>query len=163
MASLELVKTVTDTSVTSLDVTNVFTSSYKKYLIVLQGDITSSNSTIDMRLLDSGGSAISSNYRYGVRSQQNTSQSEQQSTSDTKFERIVYTNNTNGFGGRMFVYNPYESVYTFMSFRSFGVTSSNVNYSAGCGSLDNAASHSGFTIFDATFSTIEVDVYGVKD
>ena len=163
MASLELVKRVTDTSVTSLDVTDVFTSSYKKYLIVYQGDISSSNSTVDMRLLDSGGSAISSNYRYGVRNQENASQSEVQSTSDTKFERIVYTNNTNGFGGRMFVYNPYESVYTFMSFRSFGINSANVTYTAGGGSLDNAASHSGFTIFDATFSTIEVDVYGVKD
>lgn len=163
MASLELVKSVSGTSVTSIDVTNVFTSTYKKYLMVYQGDISSSNSTIDMRLLDSGGSAITSNYRYGVRNQELTSQSEIQSTSDTKFERIVYTHNTNNFGGRMFIYNPYESVYTFMSFRSYGINSANVTYTAGGGSLDNAATHTGLTIFDATFSTIEIDIYGVKD
>jgi len=164
IGQLELVKSVSDTSVTSIDVTDAFTASYNLYHIIVQGHITTTNSLIDLRFLDSSDTAITSGYRYGHRLQQNTSGSEQNSTSATSIESIIYVNNGDTFASRFFVYNPFSnSDYTHLTLHSQGFTSSNITNTRGGGVLTTTDQVTGFTIFDATFSNIDIDVYGIKD
>lgn len=163
MASLELVKSSSATSVTEIEVTNVFDTTYNKYLILGTGHVSSTNSVFDLQFLDSGGTAITSGYRYGSRNQEAASQSEIESTSDSKIERIVYVNNGDTFFFKLMVYNPAATQYTLVSYHSQAFNSANITNIRGGASLDNAAAHSGFKILDATFTDINIDTYGVKD
>ena len=63
--SLEFIKSGSVTGATSLSVTNCFSADYDVYKIVIRSfDIeTTTNKDLEMRFLDSGGSAVSaSNY-----------------------------------------------------------------------------------------------------
>jgi hypothetical protein len=162
MSRLQLVKSASDTSVTSIDVTNCFIDAYDVYHIVVQGHITTTNSLIDFRFLDSSSTAITSGYRYGHRNFELTSGSEPQSTSADRIDRIIYTSTGDTFAAKLFVYNPFSSsLFTHMTVQSSGFNSSNITYIKGGGTLDSTTSVTGFTIFDATFSNIDIDVYGV--
>lgn len=164
IGQLELVKSVSDTSVTSIDVTDAFTASYNLYHIIVQGHITTTNSLIDFRFLDSSNTAITSAYRYGHRNQELTTTSEPQSTSADRIDRIIYTSTGDTFAARMFVYNPFSSsLFTMMTFHSQGFNSANITNIRGGGILDSTAQVKGFTIFDATFSNIDIDVYGIRE
>lgn len=164
IGQLELVKSASDTSVTSIDVTNAFTASYNLYHIIVQGHITTTNSLIDFRFLDSSNTAITSGYRYGLRNQELTSGSEQDSTSADRISRIIYVNNGDTFAARLFVYNPFStSDYTHMTCHSQAFNSANITNIRGGGVLPTTDQVKGFTIFDATFSNIDIDVYGIKD
>lgn len=163
MASLELVKSSSATSVTEIEVTDVFTTEYNKYILIGTGHVSSTNSVFDMQFLNSSGTAITSGYRYGSRNQEAASQSEIQSTSDSKIERIVYVNNGDTFFFKIIVYSPADTCYTLVSYHSQAFNSANITNIRGGASLDNAAAHSGFKIFDATFTDINIDTYGVRD
>jgi len=164
IGQLELVKSVSDTSVTSIDVTDAFTASYNLYHIIVQGHITTTNSHIDIRFLDSSNTAITSGYRYGHRLLELTTNTEPQSTSDTTIQKIIVVNNGDTFAARFFVYNPFSnSDYTHIALHTQAFSSANITNMRGGGVLTTTAQVKGFTIYDATFSNIDIDVYGIKD
>jgi hypothetical protein len=169
--NLEFIKSVTGTSSAAVDVTDCFSADYDVYKVTIYNkDASSGAFNQNLRLLDSGGTVISS-AEYDYAGWQHTSYSafaEFRSTTATSFERAIGlgTSGADDGGGTVFYFfNPYDSLsYTFMLCQ-------NVNFYAGNGLVaykyigvhHSAETISGLQLNNGSnFTTITASVYGVK-
>lgn len=159
----QFIKQTTATSVTSLEVTDVFSDKYDIYYIVM--DFTRSGTNQKqanlISLLDSSSTEITSGYEYAVQQMNygSSSGSERQATSGANIVWMTYDNE--GYSD-LYIYNPYSSSdNTF-----FKGNSSGDNYGwLGIGMLDATTSCTGIKFtFNGTgqYDEIIVNVYGVK-
>ena len=152
----------------TLECTNVFSSSFDNYVVKLKGG----NSTVGyirMRFLDSGGSPITTSnyyYRYNAVISNQAYVTTGSASPYTAFERISYNYNNKYAGDGIYnIYKPFDSSsYTFMewenTFESVGVL-----YGMKGGAMYNVTdSVTGIQILNASAATmadLNVAIYGV--
>ena len=131
MSNLRLLnETTVSSSVSSVNVTDVFTSDFDIYKIVLSDTVSDFNAVdLDMRFINSSGSVISSsNYQYAwLRVRADSSFNENRSTGDSDiqvgFGQVAATL-SNGVVG--YVFNPFSaSSYTFYLMQSSQMSGTN--------------------------------------
>ena len=163
--NLEFIKSASGTSVSSLEITNCFSDKYDVYTVVGRGDLSTTNSYILLRFLDSGGSEVTAlNYDYAnLVMESYTTFGESRATNVNNIQRIAYSHNGNDFGFEINIYNPYDSSsYSFCQWQSGGRSSLGLVGIKSIGVLKQTATMSGIKIYNPTFTDINVSVYGVK-
>ena len=172
MSNLRLLNQTSGTSVYTISVTDVFSSDFDIYKIVLYSS-SATEKEDHLRFINSSGSVISSsNYDYAqlfLRSY--SSDSEVQDTSDNKLRLI--TGSEDNFGGNavIYVFNPNSaSSYTFLlsqMSRGYDFANNNnfyFNSAKNIGVLKETNSISGFYIYNSagTNSDYTAKTYGLR-
>ncbi len=124
--NLELIHTQDmSTSTSDIDITNLFSDTYSTYFISTSGVESSGYSRFTMRLLDSGGTAITATeYDVAILLLNSASSfTESRATSDNRFYQFLGYNLTvgggNSQGATAYIHNPYDSSsYTFVKSQS---------------------------------------------
>jgi len=172
MSALRLINETSATSVASVSVTDVFTSDFDIYQISVS-DVgqDSGNGWCYMRLINSSGSTIATNYAWANLALLSYSAFvENKSASAGQLDNIIHLDSTIDIGGGadMWVFNPYNSSsYTFMLNQSSGT-----GYSAGALNINakmigvhkSTETISGFRIYpdENNFTDITVRTYGLR-
>jgi len=163
-------ETEVTSAVTSFDFDNIFTDEYDVYQIIFRNFNYGNNATwISLRFLDSSGSVISTaNYDYAsLQMKAQTTFGELRGTGATSLPYGIYTNNNQGYGSVLTVYNPYDSgSYTFTAQQdSQFINTLNLYGHKNIGVLKIAGTHRGINLDTRntnTFNTGNIQVYGVK-
>jgi hypothetical protein len=153
MSSLRLIKETTASSVSSVDVTDVFSADFNTYQITAVGDFTDANSTINARFINTLGSTIvSSKYDNAVLSMEdNYTTNEDRAQNETSLQRMIYSHSGNDFSFTLYIFNPYSSSsYTTALWQGEGITTGGSTTTKGIGSLKEYASITGIQFFDVT-------------
>ena len=165
MSSLRLIKETTASSVSSVDVTDVFSTDFNTYQITAVGDFTSSNSIINARFINSSGSTIvSSKYDNAVLSMEdNYSTNEDRAQNETSLQRMIYSHSGNDFSFTLYIFNPYlSSSYTTALWQGEGITTGGSTTTKGMGSLKEYASITGIQFFNVAFTDVAIKCYGLR-
>tara|TARA_R110002020_G_C15778346_1_gene728906 strand:+ start:27 stop:548 length:522 start_codon:yes stop_codon:yes gene_type:complete len=170
--SLEFIKSVSGTSVGTLDVTDIFSANYDVYKITIAKMEQTNNGWNEMRFLDSGGSVISdSEYDNAVLELKSYSSfSEYRVTGANKIETIMYSGTGSAVAGGlvMYIFNPYNSSsYTFLTLQSNGfrdglgqIGSKQISVHKSAEQISGVHFISGGS--GSVFTNLDVSVYGVK-
>ena len=168
--NLEFIKSASGTSVSSLSVTDCFSANYDVYQIVITELDMSTTSATRLRVLDSGGSPITT----GVYDDanllviSNNTFLEERDTNITYVDNFAYGTNSNlGSNANIMVYNPHSSSsYTFFSYQAsqWQDPASNLVGRKSIAFVQDANTHTGFQIIvnTGTIDSIKLSVYGVK-
>ena len=170
--NLEFIKSVSGSSVGTLDVTDIFSADYDVYKITIAKMEQTANGWNEMRFLDSGGTSITAS-EYDIATlelKSYASFTEYRATNANRFETINYSGTGSSVAGAltMYIYNPYDSSsYTFASWQSNG-------FRTGLGAIGgkvigvhkSAEQLSGVHFISggsgSVFTNLDVSVYGVK-
>ena len=170
---LQFIKSASGSSISSLDVSDCFSSQYDVYFVsISKGDFTG-NAYTQIRFLDSGGSLINqTEYDFATLDLRSSagSFSELKGTSQSSFPNIALTQTgADDFGGiNFYIYNPFDSTsFTFLTLQasSFGGSTPLLRGSKYIGVHKSAEQISGFQMNrsdSATMDNMTVNVYGVK-
>ena len=169
--SLELIESQTISASTSaIDFDNVFSNKYDVYKITTANISTvgSTNTDVDMRLLDSTGTVIDqSEYHYAEQIlRTNSAYGTRTSTSATSLSQFFggTDNHPESMGAVCYVFNPFDSSsYTFFTSQvSYAVASVKRGFKS-VGLHESTESCRGFRIFTSQiFDEGVISVYGVK-
>ena len=167
MGNLELVKSVSGTSVTFLEVTDCFSDKYDVYQISsVDGQLTTGAANYVLEFLDSGGTPITTSVydRAFLTVRSFNTFIETRGTGNGNYI-FGYVNASESNGFEMFVYNPYSSSdYTFLNYQqsSFSVGNGGNGFK-GIGVMKSAETVTGIKLYgtSGTFSSIAVSVYGL--
>ena len=166
MSNLRLLNETTATSVSSISITDVFSSDFDIYKITYTMSDASVGTAIDLRLINLSGSIVSSNYDFArLLMYANTSFVQSTGTNQT-FMRGMGEATEQGNGNIFYLFNCFSSSsYTFGLGQSAGVTgTNNINFKW-IGILKNTASMKGFNLFTAdgtVLDTFEAKTYGLR-
>ena len=164
--SLEFIKSASGTSVSSLSITDVFSSDYDVYKVVIDND-NGTNSDLLARVINDSGTVIStgSKYDYAVLEMNSSASfSDFKNTSENEFRGIGFQATT-GNGTVAYFYNPHNSSsYTFSMSQSSSMYTTNMRGGKSIGVYKNADTITGLQIIknNSDFSYINISVYGVK-
>jgi hypothetical protein len=173
MSNLRLINETTASNVANVSVTDVFTSDFDIYKLVINNtDLTTSgvNTQIIMRFINSSGSVISTaNYDFAYQNLKPYAVfTEGKNTNQTGIEGNIWLGeDTADSGGTViYIFNPNNSSsYTFSLFQSFSTLISDNGYATkGIGVLKQTSSISGFYLYLGTgsFDTITAKTYGLR-
>ena len=170
--NLQFIKNVNgSSSVSSFDVTNVFSDKYDVYKIVTTITTDSDNLEVPMRLLDSGGSEINqSEYDNAfLELRSSTTFGEGRVTGDTEIIRPMRTGAGSQSAGNnvVYIFNPYDSSsFTFLTIQGafWANDTPQLVGSKGISVHKSAETISGFKYFVSSnnITSHNVSVYGVK-
>ena len=150
VGNLELVKkTEITTSVSSVDITDVFSAKYDVYKITTDNMISASGTpALDLKYIDSGGSAISSGYdRANLTLKGETTFAENRNTNASSVASGLSNAESNGAGSVSYVFNPFSSSsYTFHIMQGSFFASGNFRGQKMISVLKNVASVTGLNI-----------------
>jgi hypothetical protein len=169
VGNLELIdKTEITTSVSSVDITDVFSSKYDVYKIVTNGiEDTTNTPSLHIRFINSSGSVISaSNYDYAYWNMRSEAGFAQSTGTNQSYIRGVFgfSSATHSQGSVTYIFNPYLATsYTFglSQFSSYNTTLRSIK---NIGVLKQTASMTGFQLFDidsTNFSEGVIKTYGL--
>jgi hypothetical protein len=169
MSALRLINETTATSVSVVEVTDVFTSDFEIYKVEVVADGASTSHWTSMRYLNTSGGAISTtNHLFNMfELQAYQAFSENRSTAGNKFNYLFIDNGSNsGVGFTMYVFNPASaSSWTqyIGSSGGFYSTSGNSNTKT-IGTLKEAVSLGGFqlTRYTGSWDSITIRTYGIR-
>lgn len=166
MSNLRLLNETTATSVSSISITDVFSSDFDIYKITYTMSDASVGTAIDLRLINLSGSIVSSNYDFArLLMYANTSFVQSTGTNQT-FMRGMGEATEQGNGNIFYLFNCFSSSsYTFGLGQSAGVTGTdNLNFKW-IGVLKNTKGMKGFNLFTAdgtVLDTFEAKTYGLR-
>ena len=169
--NLQFIKNVSSSaSVTSVDITDCFSANYDVYMLSFADiDINGAgDENIDIRLLDSGGSAISaSEYdSAGLVLRYNTGFSEISETSATQFTYGAgYVKDSDiGAGGLIaYIYNPYDSSsYTFLQHQQANTANHSGQKYIGVHKSAEQITGIQIRVDSGTIERLGASIYGVK-
>ena len=170
--NLQFIKNVKGSSnVSSFDVTNVFSDKYDVYKIIARITTDSSFLEVSMRLLDSGGSEISSaEYDHAFQElRSSTTFGEGKNTGQTQIIRTMRTGSGLDATGSnvIYMYNPFNSSsFTFYHYQvsAFSTSTPQLGGQKGIGVHKSAEQITGFKYFVSSnnITSHNVTVYGVK-
>ena len=166
--SLEFIKSVSGTSVSSLSVTDCFSANYDVYQITVVESDTSATGWQKMNFIDSGGIDTTANYDFAsLELRTYTTFGEDRYTNQTNLPLVWYQDeNPTDFGGyTCYIFNPFDSSsYTFMQGQGMGIISTNAIGVKQIGVHKVAEQITGiaFTPTSGTYDSLTVNVYGVK-
>ena len=170
VGNLEFIKSASGTSVSSLSVTDCFSASYDVYKVVIPNFEISSGSTIylQMRLLDSSGTVINAseydNATFILRSNAAFS-NDSRSVNLNYFRYFAQVNSSAnvGIGTILYIYNPYNTKYTYIQYQNSSWTGSALYGFKGIGVHKVEEQISGLYFFPLSGNMdFDVSVYGVK-
>ena len=172
MASLEFIKeTSTDTNVSSLSVSDCFTSTYNLYKCVYAVDEVGTELATETRLLNASGAVTSSNYDHAIQFMRagSGSYSEGRDTNNDKWQYTMYNEGSVGGFYVMYLYDPANaSKYTFANWSmasSYLASSTTVIMARkGIGVLTVAEAHTGIQVYalSSNITKSKLTVYGVR-
>jgi hypothetical protein len=172
MASLEFIKqTSTESNVSSLSVTDCFTSTYKFYKCVYSVDEVGTEVATETRLLNSSGAVTSSNYDHAVEFMRvgSGSYSEGSNENNDKWQFTMYNEEAKGGFYVMYLYNPADaSTFTFANWQmssTYLASSTRVLMARkGIGVLKVAEAHTGIQVYalSSNITKSKLTVYGVR-
>jgi len=171
MSALRLInETISDTSVASVNVTDVFSSDYDIYKITVTDIEVAGDSYQNMRFINSSGSVVSaSSYDdagLGVYSFTSFGEFKATNSSEFKYLNYVYPNGyDDGNGITLYVFNPFNSsAYTFILYQSEGFANGIGNYMfKSIGVLKQTSSITGFSLFKTgNIDNIKIRTYGLR-
>ena len=166
MSNLRLLNETTATSVSSISITDVFSSDFDIYKITYTMSDASVGTAIDLRLINLSGSIVSSNYDFArLLMYANTSFVQSTGTNQT-FMRGMGEATEQGNGNIFYLFNCFSSSsYTFGLGQSAGVTGTdNLNFKW-IGVLKNTKGMKGVNLFTAdgtVLDTFEAKTYGLR-
>jgi len=170
MSNLRLInETTVSSSVTLVNVTDVFTNDFDIYKIVLSDTVSDLNtSDLDMRFINSSGSVISSsNYQYAYfRVRADSSFSEVRSTGDSDIQvgfGQVNAALSNGVVG--YVFNPFSaSSYTFYLMQSGNMSGTNFRAIKQIACLEQLSSITGVQVVvnGGNLTAAKIRIYGLR-
>jgi hypothetical protein len=169
MSNLRLINETTATSVASISVTDVFTSDFDIYKIVIAPMDLNNNNDMELRFVNSSGSVISaSNYDNAhLVLTAYASFPEGKQTNTTRITGVGRDEQQSGNGTVMYVFNPNSaSSYSFVLHQDNGfVTGSGYVGYKGIGVLKQTASMTGYQIFPTSSTndiTATTRTYGLR-
>ena len=168
-ASTKFIKSATGSAVSSLSVTDCFSSDFDVYEVTANfSKSTSGTNWARLRFIDSGGSVIAdAEYDYAsLTTLDYASFAQEKGTAQTAISRVNFVH-TSGIGGgtKFKIYNPYDSSsFTFTNFQNVAGTVSNSFGGKVIGVHKSAEQITGLNILgdSYTFDDIEINVFGVK-
>jgi len=156
-------------SITTYDVDNIFSNNYEVYQLVFSNfEYDTAAQWIALKLLDSTGSPISTNYTYTLHNlYSEASSGEYGNTSATSWVYGVnWMNASQGNGCVAYIFNPYQSTYTHYTYQSTQYVSGAADdfYSNKyIGSIYDANPHRGIQIVGSSnMKNGKVSVYGIS-
>jgi hypothetical protein len=165
--NLQFIKSASGLGVSSLSVTDCFSSNYDVYQLQVNYNNGSGNNNLSIRLLDSGGSQVStSTYDLaGLDVNSWTSFSEVRSTGNTAFINTtqVADSNDNAVGNTYF-FNPNNASYTFITNQQANVTGTDFRGRKMIQVEKSTTQATGLYLFTNNSGTanIKATIYGVK-
>tara|TARA_R100000329_G_C7605935_1_gene214982 strand:+ start:501 stop:1019 length:519 start_codon:yes stop_codon:yes gene_type:complete len=169
MSNLRLLNETTASSVASVQITDVFSSDYDVYKIVIDDYQAATAQELRVRFVNTSGTTITSDHDRAT--QINRSYDTTQESTNANGSAIGYLGwnsaNTVGFGLTMYVFNPYASdSYTFMIWQTSSHVSGsgNLNY-RGIGVLTLNKSIGGVEFSGQSshnLSSINIKIYGLR-
>ena len=172
MSNLRLLNETSASSVSSVSVTDVFTSDFDIYKVeLLRPDLNTGTGTwLDIRLVDLNGSVVSSSdYNYASFVMNSDSGfGEDRSTGATFMRGLRYSSNSSADGGGMviYVFNPTNiSSYTFLlqQSSSFSTAESKMVSTKMIGVLRNKSGIGGINFYHTNnFDDVNIKVYGLR-
>lgn len=165
--NLQFIKSASGLGVSSLSLTNCFSSNYDVYQLQVNYNNGSGNNNLSIRLLDSGGSQVStSTYDMaGLDINAFTTFSEVRSTGNTAFINTtqVADSNDNAVGNTYF-YNPNNASYTFITNQQANVTTNDFRGRKMIQVEKSTTQATGLHLFTVSSGTanIKATIYGVK-
>jgi hypothetical protein len=146
------------TTVTSVNVTSAFSTTYDRYLVTLSGGTTTNNRSLNLTL---GATTTGYYSSYALVSYASTTVIGGASSNGSSIlDAAVVT--TNGLSGRFELNNPFNAVRTEI-LNCYGGLVTNQQYLSGAGFVDNATSYTDFTLTMASTGTMTggtIYVYG---
>ena len=166
MSALRYISESTGSSITSFSMTDVFSSDFDIYKIVLD-TVDFADADLFFRFINSSGSVISSsNYDDAVLLQRSYGAfAEERNTNATSLGSIAYSNlSDKGNATVLYVFNPTSSSsYTFALWQQAGVSTSGTPVRKGIGVLKQTASMTGINFnASSTILNIRARVYGLR-
>tara|TARA_Y100000004_G_scaffold192317_1_gene252647 strand:- start:9 stop:527 length:519 start_codon:yes stop_codon:yes gene_type:complete len=169
--NLEFIKSVEVTSsVSSIDVDNVFTDKYDVYFVTITGFSTTSSTqtNLNLRFIDSTGSVeTGSTYDYaGLALNSQSAFGEAKSTSATSIEFAPFDLTPENGNLAFYIYNPFDSSsFTFLNYQMASSRAVHFLGHKGIGVEHTAQLHRGFQMLEVLsrpFDEGKISVYGVK-
>ena len=159
VGNLEFIKSASGTGVTSLTVTDMFSSDYSVYQVFIRGNGSANVSSLSAEFLDSGGTDIAQGaYDTAILRLDPASTFGQVRTTNANSFEFVYTSATdNDFGVLITVFNPYETSYTFATIQSM----SNQGSKAIVVAKSTTSAEQMKFYANQQFTPIDVSVYGL--
>jgi len=173
MSALRLIKqTEITSSVSSVDITDVFSADFDIYKITVDNVVQNSGSTasnVNLRFINSSGSLITSNYQYAYQQLRNdAAYAEVKSTSSSLFQQAISQVDDNLYNGVgvIYVFNPFNSSsYSFILNQAQGRSGSSKRGIKGIGVLPQTNSITGINISISGGSNItggNIKIYGLR-
>ena len=165
--NLEFIKSASGSGVSSLSLTNCFSSNYDVYQLQVNYNNASGNNNLSIRLLDSGGSQVSTaTYDFaGLDINAFTTFSEVKSTGNTAFINTtqVADSNDNAVGNTYF-FNPNNASYTFLTNQQANITTTDFRGRKTIQVEKSTTQATGLYLFTVSSGTanIKATIYGVK-
>jgi hypothetical protein len=156
-SGLTLVKTQTiGTGVSSVTVTDAFSTTYENYMIILSGGVGNANSSVSLKL----GSTSTGYYRLGFYMGWGSSSIVGgNSENDTSYQ--IATTGANGYGCVAHVLQPFKTVRTtIFSDNTQQDTNGYINFARGF--LNDTTSYTAFTLTAASLTGGTIKVYGYQ-
>jgi hypothetical protein len=160
--------TVTFSGASSVSVNDVFSATYKHYVIYTDLTGVSADSSMYLKLRVSGTDA-STNYYYAVPALASSGATSHRfanpATGGFEFGQTDSANNAHKYSGRVELFRPFEAVHTTCHIQFNDITNAGlISSGAGGGYHDGNTSYTGFTIYPSSGNfTGLVKVYGYKD
>lgn len=171
MSNLQFIKeTSTSSNVSSLSVTDCFTSQYDVYKCIYTVNEVGTELATETRLLNASGAVTSSNYDHAVQLMAtNGSYSGESNVGNDKWQYTMYNEGSVGGFYVMYIYNPTDSSsYTFANWQMashYIASSTSVGLSRkGIGVLKVAEAHTGIQVYagSSNITNSKLTVYGVQ-
>ena len=163
-SGLTLINTTSFTAQSSVSINDVFSSTYKNYLVQFNMSGSTTNTDVDFRLRVSGTDNSSSNYNRSSIFQSSTTISGQRLTAQAQWAGIAEVQSTLQNISEMQLFNPFETTYTSASSRSSAATFGTITQSIRTYGIDVTTSYTGFTIYPGSGTiTGQISIYGYKN
>ena len=171
MSALRLInETTVSSSVSKIKIENVFSTDYKIYKIVYDNFFADGQDLINLSFLTPTGSEERLYYAYSwafLNCQTNASFSETRDNQDDDIQGISVIGSSAGesAGGVLYIYNPFEQLYTFVISQSSASRASVNQNKKGIGSLNLSNSMGGFAFSingTDSFTSGVIRTYGLR-
>jgi len=174
MSSVRLINETSATSVTSLRLTDVFSSEFDVYQIHIPEGTNNSgggSANIIFQLVDVNGGIINTaNYDYThIVTFSYSATADTRNTNQTSIPSVSFNYAATAYGAAtdIYLFNPYKSKYTYILYESIGWNSANVGTVGlkGVAVLKTTDVCKGFAITrqSNSFDNVAVQVYGLKE
>lgn len=164
-SNLHFIKTGSDTSVSSLSITNCFSDQFNVYQVVID-TIGLASSDLHFRFINASGVVSSANYDDAVLLMRSYgSFSDTNDEGATELGSIGFSDYSDKGGATVInVYTPFDSsAYSYATWQNAGASTIGTPVRKGSGVLKVAESHTGINFMaSSTLQSISASIYGVK-